>query len=105
MQLDHRLPLMLERELWQIIREAIVNAERHSKATELVVTATRQADMVTLCVRDNGVGLDATKARPDSYGLMGMRERAARLDAELHVRSVEGGGTEMRIDLPEGPPR
>ncbi|MBI4934096.1 MAG: GAF domain-containing sensor histidine kinase [Actinobacteria bacterium] len=105
MDLGRRLPLLLERELWQIVREAVVNAERHSKATDLNVSAQRDGDMITLVVRDNGVGLDATRARPDSYGLMGMRERAHRLDGELHVRSAPGGGTEMRIDLPEGPPR
>lgn len=104
-QLGPRLPLLLERELWQIVREAVVNAERHSRASELTVTARRRGDRVTITVRDNGVGLDATHARPDSYGLMGMRERAHRLDGELHVRSVAGGGTEMRIDLLEGPPR
>jgi signal transduction histidine kinase len=56
-------------------------------------------------VRDDGVGLDATRARPDSYGMTGMRERAHRLDAELSVRTLDTGGTEMRIELSEGTPR
>ena len=105
LQLGQRLPLILERELWQIVREAIVNAERHSKASTLVVKGHREGDWITLSVRDNGVGLDATPARLDSYGLTGMRERALRLDADLTVRSLEGGGTEIRIDLQEGPLR
>ena len=104
-QLGDRLPLVLERELWQILRESIVNAERHSKAANLYVTGRRAGDRITLSVRDNGVGLDATKARPDSYGLMGMRERANRIDAELSLRTLEAGGTEMRVELTEGAPR
>jgi signal transduction histidine kinase len=105
MQLGPRLPLLLERELWQILREAIVNAERHSKAEHLTVTGRRSGELITLAVRDDGVGLDATRARPDSYGLMGMRERAHRMDADLSMRTLETGGTEMRIELSEGPTR
>ncbi len=103
--LGPRLPLVLERELWQIVRESIVNAERHSRSEHIVVSGRRHGGTITLAVRDDGVGLEATNARPDSYGLMGMREHANRLDAELHVRTLPTGGTEMMIELSEGPPR
>jgi signal transduction histidine kinase len=102
LRLPNRLPLVIERELWQIVREAIVNAERHSQATHLMVASRQTGDLVSLTVRDDGVGLDATNARPDSYGLVGMRERAQRLDGELSVRSLDGGGTEMRLDVHVG---
>lgn len=94
-----RVPLVAERELWQIVREAILNAERHSKARHLMVAARQVGTEVTITVRDDGVGLDATSARPDSYGLVGMRERAHRLDAELSLRSLETGGTEMTLEF------
>lgn len=100
-----RLPLVLEREAWQIVRESIVNAERHSQGTLIRVRGFRQHDTVVLVVRDNGVGLEATNARPDSYGVTGMRERATRLDAELRLRSLTEGGTEMRLEITEGPTR
>lgn len=100
LRIGERLPPIVERELWQIIREAIINAERHSQAEHLVLSARRHPHGLTLTVSDDGVGLDNTNARPDSYGLVGMRERAHRLDAELTVHSLAGGGTEMRIDLP-----
>ncbi|MBU6317781.1 MAG: hypothetical protein KGR47_14805, partial [Acidobacteria bacterium] len=102
LSLGARMPLVLEREAWQIVREAVVNAERHSKATNISVTGSRDGDNVTLVVRDNGVGLAATKARPDSYGLTGMRERATRLDADLRLRSHPEGGTEMRLEFTGG---
>ncbi len=99
-RLDERLPLIVERELWQIVREAIVNAERHAEPQHIMVAARRTGDTVTLTVRDDGVGLDAKTPRPDSYGLVGMRERAHRLDAALTVRSLDNGdGTEMRIEF------
>jgi len=92
-----RLPMVAERELWQIVREAILNAERHSQAQHLMVAARQDGATVTITVRDDGVGLDATTARPDSYGLVGMRERAHRLDAELSLQSLPTGGTEMKL--------
>jgi len=98
-RLGERLPLLIEREVWQIAREAILNAERHSQATHLMVSGRRSAGGVVFTVRDDGVGLDNTNARPDSYGLVGMRERADRIEADLTVQSLDGGGTEMRIEL------
>ena len=99
MRIPRRLPLMIERELWQIVREAILNAERHARARHLMVAARQVADHLTVTVRDDGVGLEPTGARPDSYGMVGMRERAHRLDADLTVRPIDGGGTEVRIEL------
>jgi len=94
-----RLQRTIERELWQIVREAILNAERHSQAEHIMVSARQLGERLTITVRDDGIGLDATIPRPDSYGLVGMRERAHRLDASLSVRGLDGGGTEMRIEL------
>ncbi len=101
-QFGERLPPMMERELWQILREAILNAERHSQASHLLVSGRRTNTGLRLIVRDDGVGLEASNARADSYGLVGMRERAQRIDAELIVHSPPGGGTEVRVDLVTG---
>ena len=101
-RIGQRLPMLIERELWQIAREAILNAERHSQAAHMMVAGRRNGELVTLTVRDDGVGLDGTTPRPDSYGLVGMRERAHRVDAELIVQSLDGGGTEMRLELDLG---
>ncbi len=98
-RLGERLPLIMERELWQIIREAILNAERHSHASHLVVSGRQSGADLRFAVRDDGVGVDATNARSDSYGLVGMHERAERLGAELTLQSLTTGGTEVRIHL------
>lgn len=97
-----RLPLLVEREVWQIAREAIVNVERHARAHRIEVRGAMVDGTFRLTVSDDGIGLDNTRARSDSYGLIGMRERAERLDARLTLRNRPEGGTEMRIDIPEG---
>ena len=96
-RLVERLPLMMEREIWLIIREAILNAERHSHATHLFVSGRQIGTDLQLAIRDDGVGLGATEARRDSYGLIGMQERAQRMDAELVLQSLTTGGTEVRV--------
>ena len=98
-RLNERLPISMERELWQIIREAVLNAERHSRATHLLVSGRQTGNDLQFAIRDDGVGLDATEARVDSYGLIGMHERAERIDAELTLQSLTTGGTEVRVHL------
>lgn len=94
-----RLPLMQERELWQIAREAITNVERHSQAKHLTVTANETTTSASITVRDDGVGLGVHTSRADSYGIIGMRERAARIGAELSIRPSVRGGTEIQVHL------
>jgi len=93
------LPPTMEREIWQIMREAILNAERHSQATHLLVSGRQSGPDVQFAIRDDGVGLDSTQARPDSYGLVGMQERAERIGVDLTLQSLTTGGTEVRIHL------
>ncbi len=98
-RLVERLPFTMERELWQIMREAILNAEHHSRATHLLVSGRQSGADLQFAIRDDGIGLDATQARPDSYGLVGMHERAERIDADLTLQSLTTGGTEVRVHL------
>ena len=66
-----RLPLMQEREMWQIAREAITNVERHSQAKNLTVTVNETTTSASISVRDDGVGLGVHTSRADSYGIIG----------------------------------
>jgi signal transduction histidine kinase len=97
-----RLPLGVERELWRIAQEAITNVERHARATSVRVTWRSDGRSGLLEVSDDGQGLVATGAgRPDSYGILGMRERAAVIGATLEIDSAPGAGTTVRCRLKE----
>lgn len=97
---DGRLPLRQEREMWRIAQEAVTNAERHAAATEIVVTWRCDGVQATLEVADDGRGFDPRKAgRVDSYGLVGMRERAAGIGATLSVDATPRHGTSVRCSL------
>ena len=81
----------------------MINAERHSKAANLSITWASSRSIATLTINDDGVGLAPENARTDSYGLIGMRERAVSIGAQL-TTDTSPGGTTVRVVLrqPEG---
>jgi signal transduction histidine kinase len=98
-----RLPLLQERELWRIAQEAVTNVERHARASQVVVTWRCDGDRAVLVVADDGIGFPGERAgRLDSYGIMGMRERAASIGAALDVSGADGKGTIVRCEVRAG---
>ena len=99
-QRGSRLPLLQEREMWRIAQEALVNVERHAEARGAAVRWRCDGNAAALEVADDGKGFPKGKAgRIDSYGIMGMRERAASIGATLELHSEEGRGTVIRCFL------
>lgn len=95
-----RIPIMQERELWRIAQEAITNVERHAKASRMAVTWRCDGARALLLIVDDGIGFPSGKAgRLDSYGVVGMRERAASIGASLDIHGVEGQGTTVRCEV------
>jgi signal transduction histidine kinase len=99
-----RIPRLQERELWRIAQEAMVNAERHSHGSRIEVYWLSNGREAVAEVRDNGAGLPIGSAgRMDSYGMLGMRERAASIGAKLAVDSVPREGVTVRASLRTAP--
>ncbi len=99
-----RLPLSHEREIWHIAREALINVERHAQATQASMEWISTPSVASLTIRDNGVGMLFGSGRVDSYGIRGMRERAAAIGAEMTAESSPTG-TVVRVGIhqPKGP--
>jgi signal transduction histidine kinase len=102
-QASGRMPLIQEREMWRIAKEAVVNVERHAKANALTIRWISDGKSAELVVADDGVGYDKNKARADSYGIMGMKERAASIGARLDLESNPGEGTTIKVTLANSP--
>ncbi|HHW7566782.1 TPA: nitrate/nitrite two-component system sensor histidine kinase NarQ [Mannheimia haemolytica] len=85
----------------QIVREAVINAIKHSQATEInVIAETNDDGEHCLIIQDNGVGLAAHTQPEGHYGLTIMQERAAELKAEFSIENVESGGVKVQVLLP-----
>ena len=92
-----------EEQIYLIAREALINALRHSEATSIEAEVEYRARQLRILVRDNGRGIDAKtvqSGRRAHWGLLGMRERAAGIGAELRIWSRVGAGTEVEICIP-----
>ncbi len=95
-----RLPIPQEREMWRIVQEAVINAERHAEASTVTIRWRCDEDSAELEVRDDGRGMDAGRGgRNDSYGIVGMRERASGIGAALEIISEPEEGTTVRCYL------
>jgi PAS domain S-box-containing protein len=91
---------------FRIAQEAITNAVRHANATRIDVDLGRENGNLRLKVRDNGRGFDAASAQAQAagLGLVGIRERAALVDARAKIISSPKKGTTVEVSLPLTPP-
>jgi two-component system, NarL family, sensor histidine kinase UhpB len=98
---DPRLPAEVETALFRIAQEALTNAIRHARAESVQVRLRRSASLVTLEVRDDGVGIGAVPPPEGEHlGMFGMRERARLLGGEFHAAPVSPRGTLVRVSIP-----
>ena len=95
-----RLPVRLRRDVHAIVREALVNALRHTPGPVRLSADAGQRD-VTLTVGDEGSG-GCAMDKPGHFGLQGMRERALQIGARLRIDSGPAG-TRITLAIPVGP--
>jgi PAS domain S-box-containing protein len=93
-----RLPADQQKDVYRIAQEALTNAARHSQAKQILVILKQTRGQARLTVNDDGVGF-AQPSGGAGFGLLGMRERAQRLDAELEIESRPRKGTMVRLTL------
>lgn len=91
------LPANVEQCFYRVAQEALSNIVSHAKATMLSVHLKRQEELLILSVKDNGVGFDENIEGSDKYGLLGMKERAEMIQANLSIKSTPGIGTQIEL--------
>ncbi len=98
------LPPHVEDALFRIVQEAVSNVVRHADATTVAVTLDETDGVVTVTVRDDGVGFDpaARSVRGRHLGLTSMKERAQSLGGSVTITSRAGEGTTVLAEVPRG---
>ncbi|HEY6239463.1 MAG TPA: PAS domain-containing sensor histidine kinase [Burkholderiales bacterium] len=86
--------------VFRILQESLTNIARHARAGRVEVKLERSAGAVSLSVRDDGRGFDPGEVRKNSYGLLGLRERAYMLGGEVRIDSSPGHGTTVHVRIP-----
>ncbi len=86
---------------FRILQEALTNIAKHAHASHVDVSIEQDDGTITLTVSDNGSGFSLQDPRkPDSFGLMGLRERAYLLDGDVDITSNPGQGTRICVRIP-----
>jgi signal transduction histidine kinase len=97
---DTRLPSELEIALFRIAQEALNNAAKHAKASQVNIELMESQGNILMTITDDGVGFD-TKTQgissPGHWGVTNMQERARAINGELLLRSVPGQGTQIAV--------
>ena len=103
---EDRLPSLIETTLYRLAQEALNNVAKHARASHVDIVLERIADHWSLIIEDDGIGFDPSsgEAEQRGLGLVGMRERAALVGAELQVESAPGRGTTVILRMPAPSP-
>ncbi|WP_223199268.1 sensor histidine kinase [Solihabitans fulvus] len=91
--------------LLRTAQEALANVAKHAYASRVGLTLSYMEDVVSLDVRDDGVGFDPERPRDmdrqdGGFGLMAMRQRVRRLAGRLDIESEPGAGTAISASVP-----
>jgi len=94
------LPAETATHLYRILQESLTNVVRHAGASEVAVTAVRDASGVTLTVDDDGRGVQDGRTASPGLGLTSMRERAALMGGTFSIGAGPLGGTRVSVRVP-----
>lgn len=86
--------------LFRIIQEAIQNAVIHSDTEKLELRMFQKENVLSVSVKDYGIGFAGEEKKENHFGLAMMQERAKIIDAKIQIDSVLNKGTEIVILLP-----
>ncbi|MBB5059584.1 signal transduction histidine kinase [Granulicella aggregans] len=99
-----RLNSIVSEDIYRLCKEALHNAFVHAAASEIVVTIVYGRRDLRITVRDNGRGIPREILQrgsvPNHWGLIGMRERAVKIGAQLAIASTPRLGTEILVTIP-----
>jgi len=93
------LPPEVDQAAYRIVQEALNNVSRHAGGACASVHLHYAPSTLTVQVNDDGTGVSTVSAGP-GVGLIGMRERVSALGGQLHAGPGEGGGFQVRAELP-----
>ena len=81
----------VRKNIFLVVKEALQNIVKHSKATEVHITLLIEPKEISLYIQDNGIGIDFENLRPSSNGLTNMRKRMQNAKIDFSIENSNGG--------------
>jgi len=101
---EDTLPDAIKTCVYRVAQEALHNCEKHAAASSIRISLRRSDGMLRVEIEDNGCGfeldLKGMPRRDAGLGILGMRERAARVGGSLALDSAPGHGTRVLLCIP-----
>lgn len=87
--------------VFRIVQEALTNVVRHAHASHVSIQVENAHDSVTIKIEDDGVGIcDEALLNAESWGIVGMHERASRFGGEIRLDGGPEAGTTLLLRMP-----
>jgi signal transduction histidine kinase len=95
----------LETALYRVIQEALTNIAKHAAADDVHIHLSYTDSVIMVTITDNGIGFDSQDVlgrdtRKRGFGIMGMQERVSTFGGRIDIRSRQGAGTQITIEIP-----
>ena len=98
------LPPAQSTAVFRIVQEALTNIAKHAQASHAEVVLRRRDAVLEITIHDDGMGFATDEPRkPESFGLLGLRERISLLRGTASIASAPGAGTTIVVTLPLAP--
>jgi signal transduction histidine kinase len=89
--------------VYRIVQESLRNVAKHAQASTVVISLERVDNKLKVTIKDDGIGFDPMAVRRSDtagMGILGMSERAALVGGTVNIRSQQGSGTTVRVEIP-----
>jgi signal transduction histidine kinase len=85
--------------IYRIVQESLSNGLKHSHADKIIITVKKEKNIFEVRIEDNGIGIESKNLIQieNQYGLLGLKERAAMIGADLSIKTEPGKGTVISV--------
>ncbi len=101
-QFEFNLPqlnLYKSYQIYCIVKEAMMNVQKHARASQVSFCGNLNAEGIVLEIKDNGIGFDSEKKRT-GFGLQGIMERVQLLGGKIEIKTALTQGTQIQVIIP-----
>jgi signal transduction histidine kinase len=102
-RIDGKRSIVVETTVYRIVQEILRNVAKHTQAKNVALVAEETDGLLSIIVEDDGAGFDLETelaAKPTSWGIAAMQERAALIGGDLKIESTAGQGTTVYLRVP-----